>query len=200
MRFASEIEHRGLGRIDQANQDARQDVVAGLNSLDFETPSVTYEETGSSYNKANLSAGAHQRIRITKPFGMVGGLGVKTVSAGQSTINAKAVIDSVHFKNTDKFPNELVIVGTGTANTEVRVVFRNCVFERTAEMQSAIWVRVAPGAKAVFVGCMFSGGFGSGSVIDNQAPNVAAGVQLIGCVNANPTVGLGTVTATGVIS
>lgn len=200
MRVPREIPIAGLGPERKRNQDARLQQAGVLGSLEVNTPAALMREVESSYNRKNLSAGTHPPLRIRKPFSMVCGIGVKTIMDVQSTVDNKSVIDGIHFRNSPSSTEELVIVGTSSDNSLVRVVFRNCVFERTSRMASPAWVRVSPAARAVFVGCLFSGGQGSGQLIDNQAPNPITNVHLIGCVNADPVVGLGNVTATGVIS
>lgn len=199
MSVQQEIQVRGLEDVDRRNQDIRSDQARVLGSLEVDTPSSFSRETSSSYNKRNLSAGTHPPIRVRRPFSMIGGIGVKTTTDRQAIIDEKAVIDGIHFRNSSTSPAELVIVGTKPANPLVRVVFRNCVFERTQRMLAPFWVRVAPSARVVFVGCLFSGGHGAGLLVDNQAPNVAADVHLIGCVNVTGA-GPGTVTSTGVIT
>ncbi len=199
MSVQKEIPVIGLEPVDRRNQDIRADQALVLSSLEVETPASLSRERNTSYNKRNLTAGIHPPVHVKRPFSMVGGIGVKTVTNRQSILDEKAVVDGIHFKNSSGSTGELVIVGTGATNPLVRVVFRNCVFERTERMLAPFWIRVAPGARAVFVGCMFSGGHGAGLIVDNQAPNVATDVHLIGCVNATGVLA-GPVTSTGVIS
>ena len=199
MSLQREIPIAGLDKEWQRNQDIRLKQSSVLASLEIETPNGFTRDTKSQYNAKNLSAGMHAPIRVERPFSFVGGIGVKTISSGRSIIDQRAVIDGVHFKNSASSSVELVTVGTKATNPDVRVVFRNCVFERTKRSNAAVWVQVGADAKAVFVGCMFSGGNSAGTYIVNVS-GVAANVQLVGCVLGDPTIAVGTVTSTGVIS
>lgn len=188
-----EIPERELAnRITMFNQQVRDDMARVVTAVGINGEAPAPIEEGSISNNAITlpkgdNYGCHLRVADTT----VRGLSAGCYMTRKATAEADAVFEGIHFVSNDANVNALAEI-RGTAV----VVFRNCTFEKRAQ-DTATYVVVANGAKALLVGCVFKGDTSAaGNLFDHSG--AAGNVQVVGCYNKT-THGLGTVTTTASI-
>lgn len=139
------------------------------------SPGTIAEETQIIGNNILLGSGTHHGFVSSKPHTVITGE-PGTIVDRLVEIQNHAVISNVHFKQLNDPSNENSLVqvnpvATATLASPVRILFRNCIFERRfdaprdASASSTIaFVVVNPFAKAVFTDCVFRSNLASGAM------------------------------------
>ena len=96
-------------------------------------------------------------------------------------LEADAIVDGIYFDSGAL--NHGAHIKVGKANTPVKAILRNCIFNKNKAIATSIMIEVAVGSQAGVVGCMFQGGPGSASPILNDPANAASDVQVVACFN-----------------
>ncbi|MAZ71763.1 MAG: hypothetical protein CMC70_01320 [Flavobacteriaceae bacterium] len=184
MRIPHELVYRRTGKvktesdesIDVNNQQSRNELTDAFNSLDLMLDHEPFVEEKERRNYFSLAPGDFNGSIFKKPdssiFGVAGGTTLQTALS----LSSRHVIDGVRLTNSAESRGALVQLSATSV-----VVFRSCVFERSGSSNAPVWVTVANGGKAVFIGCMFLGSGTGGSIITNAG--AAANVQVVGCYN-----------------
>jgi len=179
---------------DYAYLKAIEDMVL---SLRLSPPGSPLVESRKEANAWTLAGGVYPGFEHTADHNVIRGLVASSTLSRRCRIEGHASVSGVTFDDDgDLGTPELVSVGPGCA-----VSFVNCVFRRGDGSVDSIVRTAAAGAGVVaavasFVGCTFIGG---GATTINNASGVAAGVQMVGCVNLTGNATLGTVTETGTV-
>tara|TARA_R100000808_G_scaffold22267_1_gene48364 strand:+ start:6718 stop:7377 length:660 start_codon:yes stop_codon:yes gene_type:complete len=129
-------------------------------------PGSFVKENSPSGNNFILGRGSHHGFKLEKPHTILEGE-AGTIVDRYAEIRHHAVISNVHFKQLDDPSNEDVLVRLvphegATAFKPIRVLFRQCIFERkfnasrgTGAANTKAFVVVNSLARAVFTGCVF---------------------------------------------
>lgn len=164
---------QGDGRVEQQQQQARGAAGIGVSLLGDRVvyPGEQLLEPRVTGNSLFLLAGPHAGATLTKPnTRIVGAPGARILRL--VTAQADCSFEGVTFARGDN--NEARLVDIAAAAT---VLFHNCRFEKTAS-DAGEFVRLAAGARAHFVGCVFGPAMAAGNVVNNAG--VAANVSIIG--------------------
>jgi len=148
------------------------------------SPGTILKESQIIGNNILLGSGTHHGFVCNKPHTIITGE-PGTVVDRLAQIQNHAVVSGVHFKQADDPSNENNLVqvnpiATATSSAPVRVLFRNCVFERkfnapidASATSTTAFVIVNPFSKVVFTDCVFRSNLangvmnGAGIVIQN---------------------------------
>jgi len=132
-----------------------------LNSLNLTTPSDLIDEAAEKDNSFNLSAGEFAtNLSTEKEFTLYSGMGGTRVTR-KATLSKKCTVDGVEFDGSDELGDLIVLKESAV------VLFRNCTFNLSRPASSNTWITMEAGAKAIFDGCMWSGGNGAGIYVNN---------------------------------
>lgn len=153
------------------------DITRLLNDLSITNPGSEIDEPKNEDNVYFLSSGFFGGANITKPYTMIGGLPDTQITRHVTIKSTRAIIDGVTFRNSDSSTGRLILIQSSSA-----VLFRNCVFNMTHPDGAKIWIAMEDGAKAVFNGCMWRGGDGTGGNLVSNA-GAAGNVQIVGCMS-----------------
>jgi len=152
-------------------------------------PGTMVEEHSPSANSFILGRGTHHGFKLSKPHTLINGETGAIVDR-LATVRNHAVISNIHFKQTGDPSNKdfllrLVPHEGATAAKPIRVLFRQCVFEKLYDASTGVgatntkaFVVANKFSRAVFTGCVFrsnrSDGVmnGAGTVV--QSLNAAA--------------------------
>lgn len=107
---------------------------------------------------------------------MIGGLPDTQITRHVTIKATRSIIDGVTFRNSDSSTGRLILIRSSSA-----VLFRNCVFNMTHPDGAKIWIAMEDGAKAVFNGCMWRGGDGTGGNLVNNAGPLETYRLLVAC-------------------
>tara|TARA_R110000772_G_scaffold63986_13_gene143038 strand:- start:232 stop:882 length:651 start_codon:yes stop_codon:yes gene_type:complete len=179
----------GLGRM---GSEAIDNFIADLFSSDVSVrfpPGEAFAENAKISNSILLGSGEHEGFTASKPHTVISGESGCIVNR-LAVIKNHAVVSNIHFKQTADPTNlnhlvRLIPNVDATAAKPIRVLFRQCVFERMYNAPVGIgatntkaFVVVNALAKAVFTGCVFRSNRpdgimnGTGTAVQNL--NVAA--------------------------
>jgi hypothetical protein len=166
-------------KVDEQNDQAMDEVMSFINGLDLVAPGDTVLD-GPLDNPANsLMSGSHSIRQLNNAGASITGVGGGASIRTPLRLSRRHIIDGVEIKPDEEFELDPV-VSIGSLSV---AVFRNCVFHRRRGNASQVWVDVASGGKAIFIGCMFLSSVDVlGGVIINNA-GAAANVQVVGCYN-----------------
>jgi hypothetical protein len=189
-----EIYDVGGTKRDVSNQFVRTDTIDLINQLRLSVPGNLVELQGGDADYVNATPGVHGFPELNGEWSHINAMGGGVVCDRQLVVSDSSIVEGVHFRGDS---NPLVLVKAKTTPVDNTVIFRSCMFERTGQPKSPVWVEVESGALVVFTGCVFRGGKypNTGGVIISNA-GAAAKVQLAGCIS---TTGLtyATVTSSG---
>ena len=164
--------------IEVFNHQVRDDLSQLVESLNLQEAPADFEEPRGANNAITLSAWEHGGARLGKQDTQITGVPAGVRMTRALVIDADAQVNNVIFTtaSTEGVAGEMVdIRGTSVA------VFRGCTFSK-ASTDEPTYIKVANGAKAIFVGCVFSGNVGASGDLFSHA-GAAANVQLVGCYN-----------------
>lgn len=177
----------GSGTLNSLGTEAVDNFIADLFSSDVSVrvpPGTILKEQSPVGNNILLGSGNHHGFVISKPHTVINGESGCIVDR-LAVIENHAVINNVHFKQTNDPSNidNLVQLNPNKDATSVkpiRILFRQCIFERkynapseTGAAATKAFVLVNKLAKAVFTGCVFRSNRddgvmnGSGFVVQN---------------------------------
>ena len=132
-----------------------------LNSLNLTTPSDLIDEAAEKGNSFNLSAGEFAtNLSTEKEFTLYSGMGGTRVTR-RATFSKKCTVDGIEFDGSGQLGVLIELKESAV------VLFRNCTFNLERPSSVNTWIVMRAGAKAVFTGCMWSGGNGAGLYINN---------------------------------
>lgn len=211
------ISYRPIGQsgnaLTQLGNEAADNLLSRLFSSQTEVrfpPGQLIEEREKISNSILAGAGNHHGVKLEKAhtvfFGEAG-----TVVDRIATFRNHAVISNIHFKqlNDESNKNQLVIVdpvATATSSKPVKILFRNCIFERrynapsgTGASNELCFVLIKEFSKVVFDGCVFRSNLESGAmngtgtaVLSQNAlatdVQIASGVNLSTHTHTNVTI------------
>lgn len=175
------VQSTPLDTHNQAKRDDDQRIQASLGQQIL-TPQDPLTEVRTTDNAWLLGSGDHGGLAIKAPNGSLIGVPGAVVKDTLATISAEGtLISGVTFQATTAqaaSAARLVDVLSGT------VVFTNCRFEKTlGGTTDGDFVRIADGAKAVFIGCFFGPVQTTGALCVNHLGTTATDVGLIGTSN-----------------
>lgn len=162
--------------VDVNNQQSRNELTAAWNSLNLMPEHEAFIEEANRRNTFNLAPGEFGGANLKKTDSNIWGIVGGSVITTKLSLSGRHILDGVRFANSVENRDLLVQV-----SADAVVVFRSCVFERTAGDSAPNWVAIATGGKAVFTGCMFLGNGTGGAIITHAG--AAANVQVVGCYN-----------------
>lgn len=176
-------------RVSMFNQQLRDDIARVVSTLGIsgEAP-VPIVESSITNNAITLPRGTNYGCLLQVADTVVEGLTAGCYMTRKAKLEADATFDGINFSSSESNTEELVdIRGTSVG------VFRNCTFEKFTT-DSTTFIKVANGAKALFVGCIFKG---NPSIAGNlfEHAGAAGNIQIVGCYNKT-THAYGTATAT----
>ena len=163
--------------VESRESDRNSDVTRLINDLNITPPGSEIKEQKNENNVYLLSSGSFGGATLTKAYGHVGGLPETVISRKLTIESTRLIIDGVSFENSDSSTGTLILIRKYSV-----VLFRDCVFNMTHPDGAKIWIQMESGAKAVFNGCMWRGGDGTGGNLVNNA-GAAANVQIVGCMS-----------------
>lgn len=167
--------------------EAIDNFIADLFSSDVSVrfpPGEAFAENSKISNNILLGSGQHQGFVASKPHTVINGESGCIVNR-LAVIKNHAVVSNIHFKQTTDPSNmnhlvRLIPNVEATATKPIRVLFRQCVFERmynapigTGAANTKAFVVVNALAKAIFTGCVFRSNRedgvmnGTGTVVQN---------------------------------
>tara|TARA_R110001583_G_scaffold53172_1_gene164269 strand:+ start:6590 stop:7198 length:609 start_codon:yes stop_codon:yes gene_type:complete len=189
-----EIFDVGGTKRDVSNQLVRTDTVDIVNKLRLTVPGNLVQLDGGDADYVNATPGIHGFPELDAEWTHLNTVGAGVICDRQLIVSDNSIVQGVHFRGDS---NPLVSVKAKTTPVNNAVIFRSCMFERTDQAKSPVWVAVESGALVVLIGCVFRGGKYpnlGGVIVSNQG--AAAKVQLSGCIS---TTGLAysTVTSAG---
>tara|TARA_R110002051_G_scaffold15110_6_gene47727 strand:- start:4043 stop:4702 length:660 start_codon:yes stop_codon:yes gene_type:complete len=139
------------------------------------SPGTFIKENSPSGNNFILGRGSHHGFKIEKPHTVMQGE-TGTIVDRYAAIHHHALISNIHFKQTDDPSNEnhlvrLVPHEGATAAAPIRVLFRQCIFERkynasvgTGAANTTAFVVADNFSRAIFTGCVFRSNLDSGAM------------------------------------
>jgi hypothetical protein len=164
------------GALDVNNQQTRDELTAAFNNLGLLQENEAFVEEADRRNTFNLAPGEFGGATLKKTDSNIWGVAGGSTIKARLSLDGRHILDGVRFANSPENRGLLVQM-----SADAVVVFRSCVFERTAGDSAPNWVAVANGGKAVFLGCMFLGDGTGGAIITHAG--AAANVQVVGCYN-----------------
>lgn len=185
-----EIPERAIAtRVSMFNQQLRDDITRVVDTLGISGDApAPIEENSIANNSVTLPRGNNYGCLLKVADTVVEALTAGCYMTRRATLEADATFDGIHFTSSSSNIDELVDM-RGTAVG----VFRNCTFEK-GNTDSNTFIKVANGAKALFVGCVFKGNpSAAGNLFDHAG--AAANIQIVGCYNKT-THAYGTATST----
>jgi hypothetical protein len=169
---------------DRQERDAYHDIV---DALGITASTSSAKETLKVQNAISLATGRYGGIVATKPATQIKAVSAGSVIGALAVFKSEAEVDGLTFSNTEAGNtdiDELVSLSSSAS-----VMFRNCRF-RKRTTASPTFVLVANGATAVFIGCVFEGGPGTGNILSHTG--LATNVVLVGCSNKTAGASYGT--------
>jgi len=149
--------------------EAIDNFIADLFSSDVSVrfpPGEAFAENSKISNNILLGSGEHEGLSASKPHTIINGESGCVVNR-LAVIKNHAVVSNVHFKQVTDPSNmdhlvRLVPNVAATAAKPIRVLFRQCVFERMSNAPRGVgaantkaFVVVNALARAIFTGCVF---------------------------------------------
>ena len=166
---------------DIENKDLRDQDRQVLYSLGMTDPGAPIVEIQEEKNLLSLNGGSHGGAILFKEGTLLRGVSGGSVIDGLVELEADAIVDGIYFDSGAL--NHGAHIKVGKANTPVKAILRNCIFNKNKAIDTSIMIEVAVGSQAGVVGCMFQGGPGSASPILNDPANAASDVQVVACFN-----------------
>ena len=200
------ISYRPIGQsgnaLSQLGNEAADNLLSRLFSSQVEIrfpPGELIEERKKISNSILAGSGNHHGVKLEKAHTLFSGE-PGTVVDRLATFTNHAVVSGIHFKqlDDDSNKNQLVVVSpvsSATASKPVKILFRNCIFERkynapsgTGATNELCFILVKKFSKVIFDGCVFRSNLesgvmnGTGTVVLSQNA-LATDVQIAAAVN-----------------
>jgi hypothetical protein len=147
-----------------------------VNGLNITQAGSKIVETKTKDNTIMLSSGGFGGSRLQKEYTLIGGFADSRMERKVVVVATRLTLDGITFVNSPSSVGTLLSIGPDSV-----VFFRNCIFNMSQPDGDKIWISMESGARAVFNGCMWRGGDGTGGNLVNNA-GAAANVQIVGCM------------------
>lgn len=166
--------------VQQEDESVREQQRQVVDSLEITRPEDPITEPKLQDNTVALTTGTYGGAVLTKVDTTLKAVSPGTVMVGQLVIQQSAVIEGIHFKNSETNRSDLIVI-----KSPAKARFINCTFQKDTDLDGRLIV-VEDGAKAAFSLCLFTGGSDDSNRVILTESGTVTDVNLFGCENRTP--------------